>query len=196
MKQSVVLMCLLVTAFAAPAPDSDSSEVAAHANEALRLMEMYRLYQQSGLAGNPFLPAADAPARPALSAVVDPAPLAAEDASDEETEDGNAKAAAPVNSDEAEEAEEVEAVEAEPTVVEAAPVEPTADPAAEPGVALEPAVVDTPADIAPVDGVAVNVPPVDIVPVDGAISGPGAAADAGVVDAGAVMLGEGDVPAL
>ncbi|XP_037530853.1 enamelin [Nematolebias whitei] len=205
MKQSVFLMCLLATTFAAPVPDSESSEqVSAHANEALRLMEIYRLYQQSGLAGNPFVPAANAPSRPVVSAVVAPAPLQAEEVSDEETEDGDSKAAAPaapgapLNSDEEEEVEEVEAAEAEPAVVEAAPAEPTVGPAAEPGVALEPAVVDVPADVAPVDGAAVNVPPVDIVPVDSATSAPEVAADVAspAADAGAVITGGADIPAL
>ncbi|KAM7419289.1 hypothetical protein PAMA_016413 [Pampus argenteus] len=125
MKPVVILMCLLSTALAAPVPGSESNEqVAAHANEALRWMEMYRLYQQQGLVGNPFIPAADAPAETAAAAVVDaapaepandspPAPVPVGDASEEEeAEDGKpapkAGPAAPLNSDEAEEAEEVE----------------------------------------------------------------------------------------
>ncbi|KAM4751218.1 enamelin [Anableps anableps] len=177
MKQILILMCLLVSTFAAPAPGSESSEIAAHANEALRLMEMYRLYQQQGLR-NPFLAAADAPANsvgtPAVVAVqAQLAPIPAEDVSDEENEDGNpaprfavpGAPAAPLNSDEEEEAEEAEAAEVEPTVVDIAPADPTAAPAADPA-AAEPEVVVIPADVAPVDGVVVIVPPVDIVPVD------------------------------
>ncbi|MEQ2269565.1 hypothetical protein XENORESO_006329 [Xenotaenia resolanae] len=130
-------------------------------------MEMYRLYQQQGL-GNPFLPAADAPANSAgapavvaLQAQLTPVP--AEDVSDEETGDGNPAArvavpgapAAPLNSDEEVEDEEAEAVEVELTVVDVAPPDPTAAPAA----AAEPEVVVIPPDVAPVDGVVVAVPP-------------------------------------
>uniref|UniRef100_A0A1A8NAG1 Enamelin n=1 Tax=Nothobranchius rachovii TaxID=451742 RepID=A0A1A8NAG1_9TELE len=209
MKRFGLLMCLLVPALAAPVPDSESGEqVAAHANEALRLMELYRLFQQQGVGGNPFLPApADAPADPAAAAVVNlqAAPVRAEDASDEEAEDGNVspKAAAPaaptapLNSDEAEEAEEEETAEAEPAVVEAAPAEPTADPAAEPGASLEPAVVDIPVEVAPVDGAAVDVPPVDIVPVDTPAPGVAVAADAGAdplaADAGLTAVADAAV---
>ncbi|KAK2817070.1 hypothetical protein Q5P01_025261 [Channa striata] len=160
MQLVVFLLCLLVTTKAAPAPDSDSNEqFAAHANEALRWMEMYRLYQQQGVAGNPFLPAADAPADAAPADVPPPAPIAMEDASEEEAEVGKPvlkTGAVPLNSDEAEEAEEVEAAEPEP--VEGAAVEPTADPAA----AVEPAVVDVPLDAAPVDAAAVDVPAADV----------------------------------
>ncbi|XP_076583689.1 enamelin [Chaetodon auriga] len=173
MKLLVFMMCLLVTTFAAPAPQSENTEekqIAAHANEALRWMEIYRLYQQQGIVRNPFLPAADvpvdaAPAQPADAPLL--APIAVGDASEEETENDNpapkagapAPPAAPLNSDEAEEAEEVEAAEAEPAVVEAAP--------ADPAVAVELAVVDVPVDAAPVDAAAV---------------------DAGAADAGAAPL--------
>ncbi|KAM4594898.1 enamelin [Fundulus diaphanus] len=192
MKQILISMCLLVSTFAAPlAPGSDSSEqVALHANEALRLMEMYRLYQQQGL-GNPFLPAADAPVV-ALQAQL--APVPADDASDEEAEDGNpaprvavpGAPAAPLNSDEEEEAEEVEAAEVEPTMVDVAPADPTVAPAADPAAAAEPELVAIPPDVAPVDGVVVVVPPVDVVPVD-------AAAEVAVDVAGPVAT---DIPAL
>ncbi|XP_032417791.1 enamelin isoform X2 [Xiphophorus hellerii] len=199
MKQVLILLCLLVSTFAAPAPGSESSEAAAHANEALRLMEMYRLYQQQGLA-NPFLRAADAPANSAVAPEVvafqaQLAPAPAEDVSDEETEDGNpapriavpGAPAAPLNSDEEEEAEETEVAEVEPTVVDTAPADTTAAPAADPAAAAEPEVVDIPPDVAPVDGVVVAVPPVDIVPVDTAaevpvdVAGP-VATDVDVVD--------------
>ncbi|XP_023189197.1 induced stolen tip protein TUB8-like isoform X1 [Xiphophorus maculatus] len=200
MKQVLILLCLLVSTFAAPAPGSESSEqAAAHANEALRLMEMYRLYQQQGLA-NPFLRAADTPANSAVAPAVvafqaQLAPAPAEDVSDEETEDGNSAPriavpgapGAPLNSDEEEEAEETEVAEVEPTVVDTAPADPTAAPAADPAAAAEPEVVDIPPDVAPVDGVVVAVPPVDIVPVDTAaevpvdVAGP-VATDVDVVD--------------
>ncbi|MEQ2194082.1 hypothetical protein XENOCAPTIV_022893 [Xenoophorus captivus] len=189
MKQILISMCLLVSTFAAPAPGSESSEqVAAHANEALRLMEMYRLYQQQGL-GNPFLPAADPPV---VASQAQLTPVPAEDVSDEETEDGNPAArvavpgapAAPLNSDEEEEDEE--AAEVEPTVVDVAPPDPTAAPAA----AVEPEVVVIPPDVAPVVDVVVAVPPVDVVPVDTAsevavdVAGP-AATDIPAVDVAA-----------
>ncbi|XP_015253129.1 PREDICTED: skin secretory protein xP2-like [Cyprinodon variegatus] len=180
MKQILISMCLLASTFAAPAPGSDSGEVAAHANEALRLMEMYRLYQQQGLE-NPFLQAANAPAKSPGALRVDAvqaqlAPVPAEDVSDEEAEDGNpapkavapGAAAAPLNSDEEEEAEEAETAELEPTVVDVAPADPTIAPAADPSAADEPEVVAIPPGVAPVDGVVVAVPPVDVVPVDAA----------------------------
>ncbi|TKS68217.1 hypothetical protein D9C73_002278 [Collichthys lucidus] len=195
-----------------PGSESNEEKVAAHANEALRWMEMYRMYQQQGVVRNPFLPAADAPvdAAPAQPADVPaPAPIANEDASEEEAEEGNpapraaaapGAPAAPLNSDEAEEVEEVEAVEAEPAVVEAAPAEPAAEEpaaaepaAADPAAAVEPAVVDVPVDAAPVDAVVVDVPPVDVVPVDVAPEAPVDAAAADVpadADAGAPVAAD------
>ncbi|XP_068178605.1 enamelin [Antennarius striatus] len=175
MKLLVCMMCLMVTTLAAPAQESESNEVAAHANLALKWMEMYRMYQQQGVVGNPFLPAADAPvvAAPVQSFdVPPPAPVIASDASEEETEEGDPapKAAAPVgpagplNSDEEEEAEteEVEAAEPEPPVTEAAPADPAVEPAAEPAApAAEPA-----GDPAAADAGDVAVPPVDVVPID------------------------------
>ncbi|XP_014268826.1 enamelin [Maylandia zebra] len=166
MKQLVLFMCLLVSTLAAPFPASESSEIAAHANEALRWMEMYRLYQQQGIVQNPFIPSANSP-------------------------DGNpaTKAAgrALLNSDEVEEAEEVEAAEADPAMVEA---EPSANPAA-----VEPAVVDVPIDVAPVDdAAAVDVPPVDVVPVDSAPAAPEVAVDP-AAPATADILAAADVPA-
>ncbi|XP_067355832.1 enamelin isoform X1 [Channa argus] len=167
MELVVFLLCLLVTTQAAPAPDSESNEqLAAHANQALRWMEMYRLYQQQGAVGNLFPPASDAPADAAPADVPPPAPVAVEDASEEETEVGKpvpkagAPPAAPVNSDEVEEAEEVEAADAEPA--EEAAVETTADLAA----AVEPALVDVPVGAVPVNAAAVDGPPVDGFSVD------------------------------
>ncbi|XP_026025099.1 enamelin [Astatotilapia calliptera] len=201
MKQLVLFMCLLVSTLAAPFPASESSEIAAHANEALRWMEMYRLYQQQGIVQNPFIPSANSPAvsagatvdaAPAQPAdVPPPAPVPVGDASEEETEDGNpaTKAAgrALLNSDEVEEAEEVEAAEADPAMVEA---EPSANPAA-----VEPAVVDVPIDVAPVDdAAAVDVPPVDVVPVDSAPAAPEVAVDP-AAPATADILAAADVPA-
>ncbi|XP_003454248.1 enamelin [Oreochromis niloticus] len=202
MKQLVFFICLLVSTLAAPAPASESSEIAAHANEALRWMEMYRLYQQQGIVQNPFVPSANSPAVSA-GATVDAAPaqpadvpppahVPVGDASEEETEDGNpaTKAAgpAPLNSDEVEEAEEVEAAEADPAMVEA---EPSANPAA----VVEPAVVDVPIDVAPVDdAAAVDVPPVDVVPVDSAPAAPEVAVDP-AAPATADILAAADVPA-
>ncbi|XP_035762197.1 enamelin [Neolamprologus brichardi] len=180
-------------------------QIAAHANEALRWMEMYRLYQQQGVVQNPFIPSANLPAvsagatvdaAPAQPAdVPPPAPVPVGDASEEETEDGNpaTKAAgrAPLNSDEVEEAEEVDAAEADPAMVEA---EPSAEPSANPA-AVEPAVVDVPIDVAPVDdAAAVDVPPVDVVPVDSAPAAPEVAVDP-AAPATADILAAADVPA-
>ncbi|KAK1885683.1 D-alanine--D-alanine ligase [Dissostichus eleginoides] len=196
MKLVVFMMCLLATTLAAPVAESESNEekVAAHANEALRWMEMYRMYQQQGVVGNPFLPAADAPVDAAPAEVAPPAPVAAADASEEENEDEGAapKAAAavgaPLNSDEEEEAEEVEAAEAEPAV-EVALEEPAADPEAD----VEPAVVDVPVDAAMVDAaVVVDVVPVDVVPAEVAPSAPEVAVNAPVPAAADVPA---DVPA-
>nr|XP_020457681.1 uncharacterized protein LOC109961316 [Monopterus albus] len=86
-KLLVFMMCLLATTLAAPAPDDENKEqVAAHANAALRWMEMYRLYQQQRLLRNPFLPVGNAPVR-ATPAQPDnvprPAPVLVDDASEE-----------------------------------------------------------------------------------------------------------------
>ncbi|XP_030599842.1 enamelin [Archocentrus centrarchus] len=186
MKQLVFFMCLLVSTLAAPAPASESTEVAVHANEALRWMELYRLYQQQGIVQNPFLPSAHASvdaAPPQSADVPPPAPIPVGDASEDETEDVNPAtktgSPAPLNSDEVEEAEEVEAAEADPAVVEAA--EPSANP-------------DVPVDAAPVDAATVDVPPVDVVPVDSALAAPGVAVDP-AAPAKADILTAGDVPA-
>ncbi|XP_057700663.1 enamelin isoform X1 [Corythoichthys intestinalis] len=61
MEKAVIIMCLFVACSAAPVQKRQSDEIAAHANEALRLMEMYRLLQQQGIVPNPFLPAAEIP---------------------------------------------------------------------------------------------------------------------------------------
>jgi len=204
MKPVVFMMCLLVTALAAPAPGSESDEqVAAHANEALRWMEMYRLYQQQGLVGNPFVAAADTPADAAVGAAVDTAPAQpayvpppaapaapVEDASEEE--DGNAARnaalGAPLNSDE-EETEEVEVAEVEPAVVEEAPAEPAAGPGADPAADVETAVVDVPIDVAPVDAIAaVDLPPVDMVAFDHAPAALEVSVDVAVADVTAAAV--------
>nr|XP_057942617.1 enamelin [Doryrhamphus excisus] len=142
MAHVVLMMCLLVACSAAPAQESQNNEqIAAHANEALRWMEMYRLYQQQGMVANPFLPAAEAPAEPAAAVVtVDAAPAqpatgapppppppppqapaqSAGEASEEENDEAESapKLAAPLNSDE--EAEEAEEAEEEESAAEAA----------------------------------------------------------------------------
>ncbi|XP_014051040.1 tropomyosin-1, isoforms 33/34 isoform X2 [Salmo salar] len=166
----VLLMCLLGFSLAAPTPDSGSDEVAAHANEALRWMELYRMYGSLGQLAAPAQPPmlnapAAAPAAPAQDPkfFYPPPPMN----SDEEAPvphyggyvryypyPGQAAPAAPVlplNSDEVGEDEAAAEAEAEPAV----------DHAAE-----EPAVVDTatpvdPAAAAPVDP-AVDVP-IDVV---------------------------------
>ncbi|XP_064781931.1 enamelin isoform X2 [Oncorhynchus masou masou] len=166
----VLLMCLLGFSLAAPTPDSGSDEVAAHANEALRWMELYRMYGSLGQLAAPAQPPmlnapAAAPAAPAQDPkfFYPPPPMN----SDEEApvpryggygryypypgQAAPAAQAVPLNSDEVGEDEAATEAEAEPAV----------DPAAE-----EPAVVDTaapvdPAAAAPVDP-AVDVP-IDVV---------------------------------
>ncbi|XP_061736233.1 enamelin isoform X2 [Nerophis ophidion] len=147
MERGVLVMILLAACSAAPVEQSPNQEVAAHAHEALRWMEMYRLYQQQGMVANPFLPAAAVPAEPAAAeteAAVDasPAQLATDapapagtapapaqmagEASEEETEEANPapKSAAPLNSDEGEEAEETEVAEEEEGAVAGVPADP------------------------------------------------------------------------
>ncbi|KAK6325036.1 hypothetical protein J4Q44_G00043780 [Coregonus suidteri] len=158
----VLLMCLLGYSLAAPAPDSGSDEqVAAHANEALRWMELYRMYGSLGQQAAPVQPSmlngpAAAPAAPAQAPnffYPPPPPMN----SDEEApaprygfyggyypypgQAAPAAPAVPLNSDEV--GEDAVAAEAE--------AEPAVDHAAE-----EPAVVDSaapvdPAAAAPVD---------------------------------------------
>ncbi|XP_039504432.1 enamelin [Pimephales promelas] len=79
MKAVALLMCLLGSSLAAPAPDSSSNEqVASHANTAVQLMELYRLIaqmRQQGFGAAPNdaqLPAA--PVAPAAPAPVDTQP--------------------------------------------------------------------------------------------------------------------------
>ncbi|XP_049577229.1 enamelin [Syngnathus scovelli] len=161
MERAVIMMCLFVACSTAPVQESENNKIAAHANEALRLMEMYRLYQQQGMVANPFLPASETPGVVEAPPQVDSAPVhtatatppppavaAAQPVGDvsEEEEDASpaSKAAAPVaplNSEEAEEAEDTEEAE------EAAEA-PAANPAAPTDV---PAVVDPAAEIAAVD---------------------------------------------
>ncbi|XP_037105504.1 enamelin [Syngnathus acus] len=173
MERAVIMMCLFVACSTAPVQESENNEIAAHANEALRLMEMYRLYQQQGMVANPFLPASETPgvvvageappAEPAEAAPkqVDSAPVhtatasppppavaAAQPVGDvsEEEEDANpaSKAAAPVAPLNSEEAEEAEDTEEAEEAAEA----PAANPAAPADV---PAAVDAAAEIAAVD---------------------------------------------
>ncbi|XP_029916764.1 enamelin [Myripristis murdjan] len=143
MKPVVFMMCLLGVTLAAPAPDGITNEqAAAHANEALRWMEMYRLFQQQGAAGNPFLPAAGAMVDAAQAQPVNAPPAPAGDVSDEETvpQVGSfGPAATPLNSDEVDDEEE-----AAPAVAAGAPAEPAAVP--DPAAAV---VVEAPVDVAP-----------------------------------------------
>ncbi|XP_061687137.1 enamelin isoform X2 [Syngnathoides biaculeatus] len=107
--ERAVVMCLFVACSAAPLQESQSNEqIAAHANQALRLMEMYRLYQQQGLAVNPFLPAAATPrVRAAAKALsqVDAAPAQAATAAAPLPPAAPAAAAQPVGEDASEEEE-------------------------------------------------------------------------------------------
>ncbi|KAM9856841.1 enamelin [Aulostomus maculatus] len=87
MKPVIILICLLVASLAAPVPEQSKEQVAAHANEALRWMEMYRMYQQQGVVRNPFLPDGTPPVEPAGPVVVDAVPAPVPVTSDEETEE-------------------------------------------------------------------------------------------------------------
>ncbi|XP_077575843.1 enamelin isoform X2 [Stigmatopora nigra] len=147
MEKAVILMYLFVTCSAAPVPKSQSNEIAAHANEALRLMEMYRMLQQQGIVASPFLPATEIPAMEAApellpaepaeavievnavpeeaATIVPASPTAGQTVGDASEEEEDAKPAlkeasvvAPPNSDEAEETEENEEAE-EAIVIEA-----------------------------------------------------------------------------
>ncbi|KAK7161451.1 hypothetical protein R3I94_004209 [Phoxinus phoxinus] len=139
MKAVALLMCLLGSSLAAPAPDSGSNEQAiiSNANTALQLMELYRMLgqmRQQGFGAVPTdaqLPAA--PVAPAAPAPVDTQPQVSPqapqqgfffnpalfappgDGSDEEEapQHRGFYPAAPLNSDEAEAAEEAEAEAAE-----------------------------------------------------------------------------------
>ncbi|XP_057700664.1 enamelin isoform X2 [Corythoichthys intestinalis] len=155
MEKAVIIMCLFVACSAAPVQKRQSDEIAAHANEALRLMEMYRLLQQQGIVPNPFLPAAEIPGTeatpevrpqvdfvPAQAATIVPPPPVAADAAaaqpvgDESEEQEDAKpaskaAAAPVAPPNSEEADEETEEVGEATVIKAEAAEaPAADPVA------------------------------------------------------------------
>ncbi|XP_034147152.1 enamelin [Esox lucius] len=150
MKSVVILMCLFGHSMAVPIPESGSNEqVAAHANEALRWMELYRMYSslaQQGFGATTSSPNADKVyARAAASHNVfypPPAPIN----SDEEAPATRYGAyfpypghTAPLNSDEVE--EDAAATEAEAEPAENHPVlEQTV---------VEPVVLDTIADLAP-----------------------------------------------
>ncbi|XP_042615731.1 uncharacterized protein LOC109095750 isoform X2 [Cyprinus carpio] len=152
MKAVAFLMCLLGSSIAAPAPDSDSNEQAiiSHANTALQLMELYRMFghlRQQGFGAVPVgaqLPAAlSAPAAPApVHAQPQVSPQAPQQGiffnptGDESDEEGApqfrgfyppygyqpAQRAAPLNSDEAEGAEAGAEAGAEPEPAGAAAV--------------------------------------------------------------------------
>lgn len=151
MQAILVMMSLLGCSMAAPAPESSSNEqMAAHANTAVQLMELYRMLGQQGFGGVPATGAV-APAEPPMLNTAPQAPFlfsqpAAPLNSDEEgvvpQVAFGAAPAAPINSDEAEGAEE-EGAEAEAgpeTEAGAEGAEPAAEPAAEP--VAEPAAPD------------------------------------------------------
>ncbi|XP_059409276.1 uncharacterized protein LOC132143143 isoform X3 [Carassius carassius] len=132
MKALAFLMCLLGSSIAAPAPDSGSSEQAinGHANTALQLMELYRMFGHLQQQAAPAAPAPVnaqsqvSPQAPQQGYFLNPALFAPR--GDESDEEGApqfrgfyppygsqpAQPAAPLNSDEAEGAEEAEVVEA------------------------------------------------------------------------------------
>ncbi|XP_059409277.1 uncharacterized protein LOC132143143 isoform X4 [Carassius carassius] len=131
MKALAFLMCLLGSSIAAPAPDSGSSEaINGHANTALQLMELYRMFGHLQQQAAPAAPAPVnaqsqvSPQAPQQGYFLNPALFAPR--GDESDEEGApqfrgfyppygsqpAQPAAPLNSDEAEGAEEAEVVEA------------------------------------------------------------------------------------
>ncbi|KTF80265.1 hypothetical protein cypCar_00011006 [Cyprinus carpio] len=114
MKAVAFLMCLLGSSIAAPAPDSDSNEQAiiSHANTALQLMELYRMFghlRQQGFGAVPI--GAQLPAQPQVSPQAPQQGIFFNPTGDESDEEGAVEVVEDEDEDEEEEKEKKEETE-------------------------------------------------------------------------------------